>query len=864
MTFFEDVFPFRKFKADESPASLLWGAESSLSPGDPRLGMFDAGIEHSTTPISKELLKSLGAPSGRTSKHSGATKPSADAFRMSTPSVSGYTLRSATKQADDGKRAPPARAEADVATPPQASMTNPASTSVLSPSDGMSGPSLARRPRDVWQQFMEVPSQPSMGTDDRAIWEEELPLRYFVPKHSSATSPAHHDVTSAHTIFAMITEAALQTITPRNAVEALRSPQRSMWIQAMNREKECHVKNGTFGNEVASASRTAPDRKPIPADWVFKIKHRGGPIDIDHLEPKQFKARVVIRGQFMKAGLDFNDTFAPVAKPGTVRALLAYATANSLHIKTGDVETAFLTAQMDCEVWIRMPPFWGDATGDVNPSATSGPPRLLLKGIPGIPQGSRLFHETFTTHLMAMGFKPADADKCLFLLLINGEVVAVLLWVDDFVIVYRNEASYQQFMKHIRTKFIVPSSDVLKTFLGMEVDYDAPARTMKINQAHTVTVLLERAKMLDCNPCSTPCPNGTVFTKEDCPPDADGNKTTSEYRSLVALANFVSCWTRPDITFTVNKLCKYMSNPGEVHWRLLKHLLRYLKGTRQAGLHYQFGDGACKLIGYTDSSFADCVDTGRSTLAYTFFLGSAIITWYSKCNTYVTTCTNHSEYSALALGAKEAEWLVMLMTQLDTKNTHTPVPIYVDNSGIVSMVLNPVDHAANKHVKLNCHYTRELAADKVIAPVRIPTELNIADIFTKPLPLQQFRALTALIPIGDASANQQGPVPAHSQHTATPIKPTATVPIDIASPLPATASIMMVTTHYGDDYGEDNGEDLEDVESKQEQTDDFQAKWAYAFVLKKLLGASSYDVKPTGLTFPSSGREKLEVIYYSP
>ena len=80
----------------------------------------------------------------------------------------------------------------------------------------------------------------------------------------------------------------------------------------MNREKQCHVKNGTFGEEWSQAT---PCPKPIPAGWVFKIKHRGDPIEEKDLKPKQFKDRVVIRGQYMREGLDFNDTFAPVAKP---------------------------------------------------------------------------------------------------------------------------------------------------------------------------------------------------------------------------------------------------------------------------------------------------------------------------------------------------------------------------------------------------------------------------------------------------------------------------------------------------------------------------------------------------------------------
>jgi len=177
---------------------------------------------------------------------------------------------------------------------------------------------------------------------------------------------------------------------------------------------------------------------------------------------------------------------------------------------------------------------------------------------------------------------------------------------------------------------------------------------MWLNQRNSVNVLLERAKMTGCNGTSTPCPPGFVFTTKDSP--SKPSITTTEYRSLVALANFISCWTRPDITYSVNKLCKFMANPGEAHWKTLKHLIRYLAVTLDDGICFDFNNTSSKgLHGYTDSSFADCVDTGRSTLAYVFFYDNAILSWYSKLNTYVTTCTNHSEFPALALGAKEAE-----------------------------------------------------------------------------------------------------------------------------------------------------------------------------------------------------------------
>jgi histone deacetylase 1/2 len=368
-----------------------------------------------------------------------------------------------------------------------------------------------------------------------------------------------------------------------------------------------------------------------------------------------------------------------VAKPTTLRALFAYATKYSCHLKAGDVETAFLTADMDCEVWAKMPPFWGNDNEAIDVTMPTMKPRLLIKGVPGIPQGSRLFFETFSAHLISMGYKPSNADKCLFIHPGLGEKNAIIIWVDDFVFMHERERTFANFMASIRTKFIVPGAASLNSFLGMEIVHDVGAKIMTISQKNSINVLLERAKMNDCNSAITPCVPGFIFTTKDSP-SPPRTEFVTEYRSLIALANFVSCWTRPDITYTVNKLCKYMSNPGDNHWRALKHLLRYLSGTREDGLRYDYSNVTSYsvvrqgLYGFTDSSFADCIDTGRSTLAYVFFFDKAVLSWYSKLNSYVTTCTNHSEYNALALGAKEAEWLVLLYNELDKTRAHTPVP----------------------------------------------------------------------------------------------------------------------------------------------------------------------------------------------
>ena len=339
-------------------------------------------------------------------------------------------------------------------------------------------------------------------------------LAQIVERDSLSVLPLHDyadEEDQEQRLYVVLSESMLQTATPRYAHQAVSAPRAPHWIAAMNREKACHLKNGTFGEEWTDKMKPV---KITPADWVFRIKHRGPPIDDSQVLPNQYKARVVIKGQFMKEGIDFNDTFAPVAKHVTLRALFAVAAKHGCKLLAGDVETAFLSSPIDCEIWIKMPPFWGKDADPITGIKSDRPPRRLLKGVPGIPQGSRLFYTAMATELKLMHYNPSAADQCLFFSNNNQERLAVLLWVDDFLLMYEKESTATAFLARLRQRFNIPTVGPLNHFLGMDIQYKPEQHKMFISQEHTVDVLLERAQMQDCNPVQTPCPAAPSFRRQ--------------------------------------------------------------------------------------------------------------------------------------------------------------------------------------------------------------------------------------------------------------------------------------------------------------------------------------------------------------
>lgn len=214
-----------------------------------------------------------------------------------------------------------------------------------------------------------------------------------------------------------------------NMGQVLLSEQRENWIKAMNREKLCHDKNKTFG-EICPRGVSV---KPIPAAWIFKMKHRGDAESMHAIPGSEYKARIILRGQFMRPGLDYNDAFSPVAKTTTIRAVLAVAVKYDMNLFGGDVETAFLTPKIDTEIWVTMPPMYGDDGGEVDvENNTSKQVRRLLKGVPGIPQGGKLFYDKFSAILQKCGFNQSAADKCLYIRVREEQMQLCAIWVDDF------------------------------------------------------------------------------------------------------------------------------------------------------------------------------------------------------------------------------------------------------------------------------------------------------------------------------------------------------------------------------------------------------------------------------------------------
>jgi histone deacetylase 1/2 len=204
--------------------------------------------------------------------------------------------------------------------------------------------------------------------------------------------------------------------------------------------------------------------------------------------------------------------------------------------------------------------------------------------------------------------------------------------------------------------------------------------------------------------------------------------------------------TRPDISFAVNKVCQFLSQPTEVHWEAVKRILRYVKGTLQTGLQIRKSPLTGISI-FTDADWAGDVDDRRSTSGFAVFVGPNLISWSSKKQPTVSRSSTEAEYKALANGAAEAKWVDSLLKELGVTKQRTPI-LWYDNLGATYLTANPVFHARTKHIEIDFHFVRERVAKGELDVRFISTNDQVADVFTKPatrLMLDRFKSNLNLV-----------------------------------------------------------------------------------------------------------------------
>ncbi|KAL0462985.1 UNVERIFIED_CONTAM: Retrovirus-related Pol polyprotein from transposon RE1 [Sesamum latifolium] len=411
-----------------------------------------------------------------------------------------------------------------------------------------------------------VPLRMSQRVTSKPSWLNDYEC-HCIPSTSTFCIP--HSYSNAHMSF-VANLSALQE--PKSYFQASKDKN---WVDAMNQELQALEKNETW-----SLTSLPPGKRPIGSRWVFKLKlNPDGSI-------QRYKARLVAKGYNQIEGVDYYDSFSPVAKSVTVRIFLALVATKSWPLLQLDVNNAFLHGKLDEEVYMDLPKgFTGAQPGQVC---------KLRKSLYGLKQTSRQWNLELTNKLLEFGFvNPAMNTICSSSVLGQSSLPC---WST-----YLGQAKY---------------------FLRLELARSSHG--LHVTQHKYLKDILADTSMLDAKPAPTPFPSGLKLVLEDGALLPDPNR----YRRLVGRLLYLG-FTRPDIAFANQQLSQFLQAPRTSHSDAALHVLRYLKGTPSTGLFFS-SVSSTNLTSYADASWDSCLDSRRSITGYCVFLGSSLISWKTK------------------------------------------------------------------------------------------------------------------------------------------------------------------------------------------------------------------------------------------
>jgi hypothetical protein len=413
--------------------------------------------------------------------------------------------------------------------------------------------------------------------------------------------------------------------------------------------------------------------------------------------------------------------------------LLAFATAEDWEVHQLDYKSAFLNGEADAEIYMNAPPglhLIGLNVGDDECLKVDG-------ALYGLKQAPRLWKKKVDEMMSKLGYMTSVADPAVYFK--SNCIVAV--YVDDLLILSSNKETVENEKQQLMKCYEATDLGELYSYLGFYWVRDRKKKKSWLHQGLYTKDILTKFRMGECKPNSQPLPTGVELGTREGEKNYENKQY---YQEVVGSLIYLSMGTRPDITFAVMVVSRYMNCPKEGHWGMVKSILRYLRGTQTFGLEY---DGDVGLIGYADSDWGADKESRRSTTGYCFLYGG-LISWKSKKQSTVALSTVEAEYMALASSVQESMWLIALGTEIGLSIV-SPVLIYQDNQGSMSLAKNPGEHSRTKHIDIRHHFVREKIEQVLVKLKYCPTQEMVADLLTKSLPANQFRYLREKMKVVD-------------------------------------------------------------------------------------------------------------------
>jgi len=447
---------------------------------------------------------------------------------------------------------------------------------------------------------------------------------------------------------------------------------------------------------------------------------------------------LVTKGFSQIPGVDYNDVFSPVVKHSSIRIFFGIVAMRDLELEQLDVKTAFLHGELEEEIYMDQP------EGFIVPGKEDHVCKLK-RSLYGLKQSPRQWYKRFDSFMMSHGFKRSEFDSCVYIKFVEGSPIYLLLYVDDMLIAAKSKKEITTLKKLLSSEFEMKDLGAAKKILGMEITRDRNSGLLFLSQQSYIKKVLHRFNMHDAKSVSTPIAPHFKLSALQCASTDEDFEYMSRvpYSSAVGSLMYAMVCSRPDLSYAMSLVSRYMANPGKEHWKAVQWIFRYLRGTTNACL--KFGRTDKGLTGYVDSDFAVDLDKKRSLTGYVFTIGGCAVSWRATLQPVVALSTTEAEYMAIAEACKESVWLKGLFAELCGDDSC--INLFCDSQSAICLTKDQMFHERTKHIDVKYYYVRDVVAQGKLKVCKISTHDNPADMLTKPVPVAKFELCSSLVGI---------------------------------------------------------------------------------------------------------------------
>ncbi|GJW05027.1 retrovirus-related pol polyprotein from transposon TNT 1-94 [Tanacetum coccineum] len=367
---------------------------------------------------------------------------------------------------------------------------------------------------------------------------------------------------------------------------------------------------------------------------------------------------LVAQGYNQQEGIDYDETYAPVARLESIRILLAYACTLDFKLFQIDVKSAFLNGFINEEVYVAQPPGFVDF---------EKPDHIykLKKALYGLKQAPKAWYDRLKAFLIKHEYKIGMVDNTLFTKKKSSNIIIVQIYVDDIIFGSTCQDMCDAFSKIMHDEFKMSMIGELNFFLGLQIKQMEDG--IFFNQSKYIKEMLKKFSLEDSKPMKIPMSSDTKLTKdEECK-----SVNSTKYRGMIGSLLYLMA-SRPDIMFSVCLCARFQEAPKTSHLEAVKRIFRYIKGTTHLGLWYPKGTGIETVV-YADFDHAEDYVDRKSTSGICTFVGCCLTSWFSKKQTALAISTTKAEYVSAGKACQQALWMKQALIDYDVRLEGVPI-----------------------------------------------------------------------------------------------------------------------------------------------------------------------------------------------